>query len=246
MKFTSYFILVFLCTISGCATRSPFKLRTDAVPVVRENHTEKLSRFLPIPHITHQSVEFGQYRVPKPHQHQIKTAGYNFDAGPLEINKSRKEGGLDFSLEDNGVLAARVSARTFRKVKQTTFLKLGDEGEVADTLSGTITTADGHQSRFSVIGFNNEHVINGDRLANGELTVNGQSVAIREMETPWYQNPKGFAGAEFFLNDRSVGQVTVGYKERAWIDPTLPADIRVPIAAVTATMLMAKRLTPRE
>lgn len=224
-----------LSGLYGCAQHA-IQVADNARPVIRETNWKQWKNFTPL-----QTIAFGHYKVTAPKRRRTKTDESSILLTKFE--KIRQEGGADFQVSRDNVPVASVSARSRLKQRRldTKIGKLNYAGD--DLLDGTVTLASGQQAAFEVKDF---HERASRSIAEGRLVIGEQVVEIHEIEAPFVNQKRGFAGAEFFHDGRRISQVLRYGDEHVWVDECLPENIRDSVAAVAATLLIVKRLDPSE
>lgn len=188
-------VLLSITLTSACST-TPIPVAEQAVPVIRE---AKDGSWLASKKI----VRFGAYEIADQQQSgtnaSVRQASFTRD-------KLRKESSIQYTLRNNGVAVATVAGRTVRKMRKMP-TRLGNiTSDEFDVLDGQIQLAAGTTATFSLNDFNSRDL---NAKAEGTIQVDSLTIAIREVDAPWNDYRSGFAGAEFFLNDRRIGQVLV-------------------------------------
>ena len=227
------FIPIIVLLVSGCAQHS-IQVVENADPVLRRTQTMRWRNLNEI-----EPIAFGKYRVASPDKRRTTNDGRTIGLTSTDINKVRREGGVDFELESNGVTVAQVSARTRRKAKRLRTKVANISYSSDDLLDGTIALASGQQAEFAISEF---HSRSPTAKASGTVQIGSHKLTMRELDAPLIHQSKGFAGAEFFYGDQRVGQVIRTGDEHVWVDDQLPVDVQSAVAAISATLLITERL----
>ncbi|MEO2015005.1 MAG: hypothetical protein ABGZ53_11610 [Fuerstiella sp.] len=202
-------VVVSVTSCLGCALQS-IPVADNAQPVIRPTFLKHFKDISP-----GQPVAFAGYIVTASKRRRTTTDGRTIPLFRSNLNRIRKEGGVDFDLTKNGVTVAQVSARSYRKQKRyrTNIGNFNYSND--DLLDGHVTLASGLNVEFAVQGFNSR---SRGVKAVGQLQVGQYDINIREVEAPVINQSRGFAGAEFFLNNQRIGQVLRYGDEHVWID----------------------------
>ncbi|GAB5442872.1 MAG: hypothetical protein Fues2KO_32210 [Fuerstiella sp.] len=221
-------MLLLVVTIAGCNS-APIRVADHAVPLVRETEGRNWLTSKEI-------VRFAEFEIAN-RQQGVQQA--TFREAAFTRDKLRKESSIQYTLRSNGVDLATVEARSVRKMTKLP-TKIGNiSSDKFDVLDGQIQLASGKSAKFALMGFNSRNL---SVKAEGAIDIDAVSIQMREVDAPWNDARAGFAGVEFFLNDRRVGQVLVRRNEHVWVEQTLPEDVRTVVNAMCGLLLIARQL----